>query len=197
MTSFGFSEANFFKLWKKHDWVIYCGKKYWFLQISKTFSRRWKDWFSQFIFTILIYPESAETACWPAANCWHIVGSSINHIQYNEWKYTEELFHMIQHVSETVFVHLRLIKTECPIYVGFFCLQRSGIKLFMQCVWVLKDKITIVQVKKKHDKGIFPYFYESECFNLHLRNSATWFMAGYREYLPVHSAQPKMVVKPS
>lgn len=22
----------------------------------------WKDWFSQFIFTILIYPESAETA---------------------------------------------------------------------------------------------------------------------------------------
>lgn len=62
MTSFGFSEPNFFKLWKKHDWVIYCGKKYWFLQISKTFSRRWKDWFSQFIFTILIYPESAETA---------------------------------------------------------------------------------------------------------------------------------------
>lgn len=41
---------------------------------------------------------------------------------------------MIQHVSETVFVHLRLIETECPIYVGFFCLQRSGIKLFMQCV---------------------------------------------------------------
>lgn len=65
---------------------------------------------------------------------------------------------MIQHVSETVFVHLRLIETECPIYVGFFCLQRSGIKLFMQCVRVLKDKITIVQVKKNMTKAYFHIF---------------------------------------
>lgn len=84
----------------------------------------------------------------------------------------------------------------------FFFSQRSGIqKLFMQYVSVLKDKITIVhivQVKKKNpEKGIFPYFYESECFSLHLRNSSTWFMAGYREHLPVHIIQPRMVVKPS
>lgn len=85
-----------------------------------------------------------------------------------------------------------------------FSFSRKGVafkKLFMQYVSVLKDKITIVhivQVKKNPpEKGIFPYFYELECFSLHLRNSATWFMAGYREHLPVHIIQPMMVVKPS
>lgn len=87
-----------------------------------------------------------------------------------------------------------------------FSFSRKGVA-FRNCScnmsqsWFLKDKITIVhivQVKKKNpEKGIFPYFYESECFSLHLRNSSTWFMAGYREHLPVHIIQPMMVVKPS
>lgn len=106
-------------------------------------------------------------------------------------------------ISEIVFVNLSLMETKypiCDVTVFFFFSQRSGIqKLFMQYVSVLKDKITIVhivQVKKKTpEKGIFPYFYESECFSLHLRNSATWFMAGYREHLPVHIIQPMLVVK--
>lgn len=84
-------------------------------------------------------------------------------------------------ISEIVFVNLSLMETKypiCDVTVFFFFSQRSGIqKLFMQYVSVLKDKITIVhivQVKKKNpEKGIFPYFYESECFSLHLRNSAT------------------------
>lgn len=80
-----------------------------------------------------------------------------------------------------------------------FSFSRKGVA-FRNCScnmsqsWFLKDKITIVhivQVKKKNpEKGIFPYFYESECFSLHLRNSATWFMAGYREHLPVHTYSP-------
>lgn len=84
-------------------------------------------------------------------------------------------------ISEIVFVNLSLMETKypiCDVTVFFFFSQRSGIqKLFMQYVSVLKDKITIVhivQVKKKTpEKGIFPYFYESECFSLHLRNSVT------------------------
>lgn len=84
-------------------------------------------------------------------------------------------------ISEIVFVNLSLMETKypiCDVLVFFFFSQRSGIqKLFMQYVSVLKDKITIVhieQVKKKTpEKGIFPYFYESECFSLHLRNSST------------------------
>lgn len=80
-----------------------------------------------------------------------------------------------------------------------FSFSRKGVALFMQYVSVLKDKITIVHIvqgkKNPPEKGIFPYFYESECFSLHLRNSATWFMAGYREHLPVHIIQPRMVVK--
>lgn len=90
-----------------------------------------------------------------------------------------ELFQFL--ISEIVFVNLSLMETKypiCDVLVFFFFSQRSGIqKLFMQYVSVLKDKITIVhivQVKKKPpEKGIFPYFYESECFSLHLRNSAT------------------------
>lgn len=105
----------------------------------------------------------------------------------------------------SLLINLSLMETKypiCDVTVFFFFSQRSGIqKLFMQYVSVLKDKITIVhivQVKKKNpEKSIFPYFYESECFSLHLRNSATWFMAGYREHLPVHIIQPRMVVKPS
>lgn len=101
-------------------------------------------------------------------------------------------------ISEIVFVNLSLMETKypiCDVTVFFFFSQRSGIqKLFMQYVSVLKDKITIVHIvqvkKKKPEKGIFPYFYESECFSLHLRNSATWFMAGYREHLPVHTYSP-------
>lgn len=101
-------------------------------------------------------------------------------------------------ISEIVFVNLSLMETKypiCDVTVFFFFSQRSGIqKLFMQYVSVLKDKITIVHIvqgkKNPPEKGIFPYFYESECFSLHLRNSATWFMAGYREHLPVHIIQP-------
>lgn len=81
-------------------------------------------------------------------------------------------------ISEIVFVNLSLMETKypiCDVTVFFFFWHSEIVHAICLSLERQDNKIVhIVQVKKKNpEKGIFPYFYESECFSLHLRNSAT------------------------